>query len=147
MSSLLSELKRMETLRLEAERLSGLVDELVERKKQFFQTDIIEASSTEFPYAKFKRTIYGYDFDDPDIKEIEEEYQKLLRKLNETKVQSERAYLKALGIIYEAPDPVIRKALECRFIRNMEWTEVAAKVGNNSPDSIRMAVMRYIEHK
>lgn len=147
MNNLLSEIKRMNALKLEAERLGGLVEELAERKKQFFQTDIIEASSSEFPYTKFKRTITGYDFDDPDIAEIEKEYQNLKKKLLEVKVQSERAYLKVYSMIYEAPDPVLRQALEYRFICNMEWSAVAAKVGNNSPDSIRKAVMRYLSVK
>lgn len=46
--------------------------------------------------------------------------------------------------IADIPDSFIRQIFQLRFVNGLNWQQVAASIGNNTADSVRMACNRYI---
>lgn len=46
--------------------------------------------------------------------------------------------------IKDIPDSLTRQIFTLRFINGLNWVQVAASLGNNTPDSVRMTCNRYI---
>lgn len=46
--------------------------------------------------------------------------------------------------IADIPDSLTRQIFTLRFINGLNWVQVAASLGNNTPDSARMTCNRYI---
>ena len=75
-------------------------------------------------------------------------YQDLV-KTEKNMHKQKRAELKKLTrFISSVKDPLVRAILIKRFIDGKSWVAVANEVGgDNTPDSCRMIVVRYIEKK
>lgn len=100
-------------------------------------TDIVTASSSEYPFTKHKVTISGRNA-------VEET--KLLQELREKK----RKLLKVRQEIEKAPNRIIRMILTKRYVVGMEWEKVAKYVpGRNGEDatgdSVRKRAERYLD--
>lgn len=131
----------------EVEHLQEVIGELEAERKAFIQTDMVVASDTEYPYTTHKVKIRGIDFTDKEALELNDQYQKLIRKLRRKKVETSRAYIRAMSVIYEAPDIVTRRVLECRFIHGMTWEQTAANSFNITASAARSIASRYIAGK
>ena len=42
------------------------------------------------------------------------------------------------------PDSLTRQIFTLRFVNGLSWAQIAARIGNNTPDSLRMTCNRYI---
>lgn len=145
--SVRSDLLNYQHLLAEVEHLQELIGELEAEKKNLIQTDMVIASETEYPYTQHKVKIRGIDFSEKEAMELNDQYQKLIRKLRRKKVESKRAYIRAMSYIYEAPDVLTRQALEMFCIQGMSWSQIATKIGGVTPDAIRVSCRRYLEGK
>ena len=46
--------------------------------------------------------------------------------------------------IASIPDSLTRQIFQLRFVNGLNWAQIAARIGNNTPDSVRMTCNRYI---
>lgn len=100
-------------------------------------TDIVSASSSEYPFTKHKVTISGKNA-------VEET--KLILQLREKKAQLQKVQKE----IEKAPNRIIRVILTKRYVVGMEWEKVAKYVpGRNGEDatgdSVRKRAERYLD--
>ena len=52
-----------------------------------------------------------------------------------------------LRYIETIDDVQLQNIIRYRYIDGLTWTQVAHKIGNNTSDSVRMAVMRFLKEK
>lgn len=100
-------------------------------------TDIVTASSSEYPFTQHKVTISGRNA-------VEET--KLLLQLREKKAQLQKVQKE----IEKAPNRIIRTILTKRYVVGLEWENVAKYVpGRNGEDatgdSVRKKAERYLD--
>lgn len=58
------------------------------------------------------------------------------------KIKTDKSMLKTE--IDKVPDPLIRKALELKFLKKFTWNQVAARIGGgNTSESLRKMCGRY----
>ena len=128
----------------EIDHLEEIIGELEVQKKEIMQSDMVEGSDAEFPYTKHNFKIRGIDFTIEEAIELNDQYEKLIIKLREKKVQCMKTYVRAMSYIYEASDVLTRQALEYHYIEGLTWEKTAEKIGSYSPDAVRKMCARYL---
>lgn len=103
-------------------------------------TDKVKGSSSYFPYIQRDFTLEGIDTD-----EYERRVRRLQRKLIKRKEKLLQLQEEANNFIDSIEDSLIRQAITLKYVDGYSWENIAKKMGSSTtPDSIRMAVNRYI---
>lgn len=118
----LKDLSRYKHYQLEAEHL---------RKQLNTVSDTVSGSSPEFPYTKHSIKLEG----------LEQKHQAQLRTAF-LKAYTEQIRLEEY--IQTVDDPLVRDIIRLKFDECLTWEQVAAKLKNNTADSCRKAVARYL---
>jgi len=79
------------------------------------------------------------------LREMVPELADLKRRYGETLARAREEYEEAVQWIDEVTDPFVRMILRYRYLDGLTWHQVAFKIGNNTADSVRMAVNRYVD--
>lgn len=118
----------------------GVLENQIENIKPLTGTDKVKGSSAYFPYIQRSFTVEGVDWEDYN-KRVERIRSKLLKRKEELlKLQEE-----ANNYILTIDDSMIRQAITLRYVEGLSWQQAAQKMGGVTPDSIRMAVNRYMD--
>ena len=124
-------------------RLQGL-------KRQFKRlktVDGVKASSKESPFTLHNKRIEGVrpTAKNKEAVRIMAERRALISQL---KTQCEKEQQRLERYIMTIPDSFMRQLIILRFVDLREWKDIAAIVGgNNSEDSVRMAVDRFLRDR
>lgn len=128
-------LKQYKQLQGEIKDISAEIKELSANKT----IDVVKASSTGFPYTEYSSKVYGFD-PTTDKKRVALYDKKLLKKAELEKLEAEIEQF-----IDNINDSRVRRIVEFKYIKGYSWQKVARLIGgNNTGDSCRKAVMRYL---
>ncbi|MHB9947479.1 hypothetical protein CF055_00045 [Clostridium botulinum] len=119
-------LKQYNDLKVEISELENRIERL-ENKKIKIKQDSVKGSSNVFPYTERKFTIEGYNYPEADKKE--ERLIKLNNLLSKRKNKCEDMKLQIEEFINTIPDSKTRRVFQYRYIDNLSWQAIAARIG------------------
>ncbi|MEG1256885.1 RNA polymerase subunit sigma-24 [Clostridium sp.] len=118
-----------------------LIENQIDNIEPTMVTDKVTGSSSHFPYVQRSFTLEGIDTED-----CERRARRLQRKLIKRKEKLLQLQEEANEFISNVEDSLVRQAITLKYIDGMSWENIARKMGSNTtPDSIRMAVNRYMK--
>lgn len=130
------QLKQIEHIKSEID----VIENQIKNIEPTIVTDKVKGSSVYFPYIQRNITLEGID-----TEEYERRVIRLQRKLIKRKEKLLQIHEEAIDFINNIEDSLIRQAITLKYIDGMSWENIAKKMGGNTtPDSVRMAVNRYI---
>lgn len=131
------QLKQLYNLNREIDHLKRQIENMSGEPQ--IVTDSVTASSRSFPYTQHIVLISGVqDFGDR-LERLKSRLANRLDKVIET-VEKLNAEIEAI------PDSEIRLILTMRYINNLEWKQIARKIGGgNTADGVRMIHNRYLD--
>lgn len=100
-------------------------------EQEYVVTDTVKGSSRYEPYGEHTITITG----------INATTLTRLRRRRQ-RVKAERAAIEAF--VESIQDSHLRTVITLRYVKGMPWAQVASNIGGNTPDSVRMAVERFL---
>lgn len=113
------------------------IDYLNKQIESFTVCDTVKASAKRAPYALHAVSVEGLP--------ISKAY--LLSELRKRRRKCAREYYKLCRFLEGIEDSMTRQIFEYRFVCGMSWQQIANRLGNNTEDSVRKLVNRYLMKK
>ena len=109
--------------------------------------DTVEGSSRSWPYCRHTMTVEGVAKEVTDARErARGSLSDTIARLWDMRARAARKQQEIIEYIDAVPDSRIRQILTLRFVDELHWCDVAAKMGaDESEGSVKMACKRYLE--
>ena len=114
----------------------------IKKKEKIVSTDMVQASSTEYPYTQYNAKVEG-------VKYFKTKHSKYTYK---KQIKSKRYKLEKLinQLEYELnyisdEDSEIRQIIRYRYEDDLSWIQIMFKMGYNTEDKARKKMKRFLE--
>jgi len=140
----IDKLSQLQHLDGEIRLLRGQLRKLREDRCKHTAVDAVQASAHCVPYQLHTEVIAGIG-PSAQTQALSEAIAKRKAQLAETLLCRERELFELEGYIAGIEDSLTRLIFTLKFVEGLGWRQVAQRVGgDNSADSVRMTVIRYL---